>query len=183
MGTELSRVLNLESVMTRWMDIACRALEPAEREVVCGDLSEAGENGWLALSEVLGLVIRRRMLNCNFARFCVPMGVLTISAILLLTLLAMRIADGSAIYLWMWLNNSDWAISQTAGFWNTVLEFAPGLLFSYITLGCCSWTCGLLLGWSSRRTRWLSALLLLATVVSITVCGLPNSLGHILVLQ
>lgn len=166
MGIELSRVLNLETVMTRWID-----------------LTEAGENGWLAMREVLGLVIRRRVLNPNFARSCVSIGVLTILATLLLTLLATRIADGSAIYLWMWINNSDWAILRNAGFWNTVLEFAPGLFFSYISLACCSWTCGLLLGWSSRRTRWLSTQLLLATVVSIAVFGLPNALGHILVLQ
>ena len=183
MGTELSRVLTLESIMEWWMNLACRALEPAEREVVCGDLYEARENGWPALREVVGLVIRRRVLNLNLAQYCVPIGMLTISATFLLTLLAMRIADGSAIYLWMWINNSDWAILQTAGFWNTVLEFAPGLLFSYITLACCSWTCGLLIGWSSRRTRWLSALLLLATVVSIAVCGPPQTLGNIFVLQ
>jgi hypothetical protein len=181
MGTELNRVL--ESVMTRWVRVPCRALEPAEREVVCGDLAEAGEDGWRALREVLSLVVRRRVLNLEIARYCVPICVLTIPAALLLTLLAMRIADGSAIYLWMWINNSDWAILQSAGFWNTVLEFAPGLLFSYVTLACCSWTCGLLLGWSSWRTRWLSALLLLATVVSIAACGLPDALGHTLVLQ
>jgi hypothetical protein len=183
MGTELSRALTLESVMARWMSVACRTLEPAEREVVCGDLSEAGVNGWLALREVLSLVIRRRVLNLKFARCCVPIGVLTISATLLLTLLSMRIADGSAIYLWMWIDNSNWAILQDAGFWNLVLEFSPGLLFSYITLACCSWTCGLLLGWSSRRTRWLSALLLVATVMTIAVCGLPDALERILVLH
>lgn len=181
MGTELNRVL--ESVMTRWVSVACRALEPTEREVVCGDLSEAGEHGWAALREVLSLVVRRRVLNLEVARCCVPICVLTIPATLLLTLLAMRIADGSAIYLWMWINNSDWAILQNAGFWNLVLEFAPELLFSYITLACCSWTCGLLIRWSSRRTRWLSALFIVTTVVLIAVCGLPDALGRILVLQ
>lgn len=183
MGTELRRILTLESIMMRGMSLACRALEPAEREVVCGDLSEAGEYGWLALREVLSLVIRRRVLNLEFARCCVLIGVLTIPATLLLTLLAVRIADGSAIYLWMWINNSDWAILQSAGLWNTVLEFAPGLLFSYITLACCSWTCGLLIGWSSLRARWLSALLMVASVVLIAVCSLPAAMGRILVLQ
>ena len=182
MGTKLSRVLTLELLLTRWMNFACRALEPAEREVVYGDLFEAEESGWLALREVLGLVIRRRVLNSSFARSCLAIGTLTISATFLLTLLATRIADGSAIYLWMWINNSDWAVLQTVGFWRPVLELAPGLLFSYITLVCCSWTCGLLLGWASRRTCWLSGLLLLATVASIGVCGLPDTLGDNLVL-
>jgi hypothetical protein len=167
--------------MTLWTNLAYRALEPAEREVVCGDLCEVGENGWLALREVLGLVIRRRVLNYDFARSCLTIGTLTVLTTLLLTLLAVRIVDGSAIYLWMWINNSDSVILQTAGFWNPVLEVAPGLIFSYIALACCSWTCGLLLGWSSRRTRWLSAVLLPATVVWIAICGLPESLGHILI--
>ena len=183
MGTELRPVINPEPVITRWVTWACEALEPAEREVVCGDLAEAGEYGWLALRQVLNLVIRRRVLSLETARCCLPIGVLTIPTAVLLTLVAMRTADGSAIYLWMWINNSDWAILQNAGFWNLVLEFAPGLLFSYIALACCSWTCGLLIGWSSRRTCRLSALLLVATVVSITVCGLPGALGGILDVQ
>jgi len=181
MGTELRHAHSLESVMTLWTNLAYRAQEPAEREAVCGDLCEVGENGWLALREVLGLVIRRRVLNYDFARSCLTIGTLTVLTTLLLTLLAVRIVDGSAIYLWMWINNSDSVILQTAGFWNPVLEVAPGLIFSYIALACCSWTCGLLLGWSSRRTRWLSAVLLPATVVWIAICGLPESLGHILI--
>jgi len=182
MGTELRPAFIPESVISRWVNLACEALEPPEREVVCGDLVEAGEYGWTALRQVLSLIIRRRVLNLEIARYCLPIGALTVPAAVLLTLVAMRIADGSAIYLWMWIDNSGWQIVQNAGFWNLVLEFAPGILFSYVALACCSWTCGLFIGWTARRNRWLAALLLVAVVVSIAICGLPDALGRILVL-
>lgn len=176
-------MLSSESVLTRWVNVACKALEPAEREVVCGDLAEAEEFGWLALRQLLSLVVRRRVQSLRLHAVACRSALLTIPAAVLLTLIAMRVADGSAIYLWMWINNSDWAMLQNAGFWNLVLEFAPGLLFSYIALACYSWTCGLLIGWSSRRTCWFSALLLVATVVPIAICGLPGVLGRIFALE
>ena len=63
MGTKLNRAHSLDSVITWWTNLAFGTLEPAEREVVCGDLAEAGEYGWRALRQVLSLVIRRRVLN------------------------------------------------------------------------------------------------------------------------
>ena len=183
MAIELSQLLTLESLMTRSLHLACGALEPSEREVVCGDLTEAGECGWPALRQVLSLVIRRRVLSLQTARSGVPAAVLTILATVLLTLTAVRIADGNAIYLWMWINNSDWAILQNAGFWLTVRDLGPGLLFSQITLACCSWACGLLIGWSSEKTRWFSALLMVATIVFMSVWGLPAAIERFLVLH
>jgi hypothetical protein len=39
---------------------ASQLLEPGERDAVNGDLEEAGESGWRALLDVLGLVVRRQ---------------------------------------------------------------------------------------------------------------------------
>jgi hypothetical protein len=45
--------------MTDLLELTAQLLEPSEREAVLGDLTEAGERGWHALIEVLGLLIRQ----------------------------------------------------------------------------------------------------------------------------
>ena len=44
---------------SRLADLVSQMLEPHEREVVQGDLLEAGESAWQSLVGILGLVIRR----------------------------------------------------------------------------------------------------------------------------
>jgi hypothetical protein len=41
-------------------EFAARLLEPTERDAVLGDLIEAGETGWSAPRNVLGLIILRQ---------------------------------------------------------------------------------------------------------------------------
>ena len=183
MGGKLSRVRSWDSFMTLLADMASGVLDTAEREVVRGDLAESGEFGWQSFHQVLGLVVRRRILSLKSGDPWIILATLTIPMAVLLSLMAGRISDGSAIYLWMWINNSDWAIIDSTGFWRLVLDFAPGVVLSYIALACFSWTCGLLIGWSARRTRWLSGLVLLAIVFAVGALGVPRSFGQILVLQ
>jgi hypothetical protein len=53
--------------------LASLLLESDEREVVRGDLQEAGEQGWRALADVLGLVLRRQAgLVRPWLAACVP---------------------------------------------------------------------------------------------------------------
>ena len=183
MGGELSRMRSFESIMTGLADAASGMLDPAEREVVSGDLAESGESGWQALRQVLSLVVRRHVLSLKSVGPWLVLATLAIPTAFLLSLVARQTADGSAIYLWMWINNSDWTIIQSAGFWQLVREYSPDILFSYVVLACCSWTSGLLIGWSARRTRWLSGLVLFAVVLAVGVLGAPRSFAHILVLQ
>ena len=172
---------SLESIMTGLADVASGMLDPAEREV-SGDLAESGESGWRALRQVLSLVIRRRFLSLKsvgpwLARHaCHSYGSASVAG---------REAHRrrKRDLPWMWINNSDWTIIQSAGFWQLVRESAPDILFSYVTLACYSWTSGLLIGWSARRTRWLSGLVLFAVVLAVGLLGVPRSFAHILVLQ
>jgi hypothetical protein len=48
--------------MNLMLQLAARALEPGEREVVLGDLAEQGSSGARPLFDVLGLVVRRQLL-------------------------------------------------------------------------------------------------------------------------
>jgi hypothetical protein len=48
--------------MNRLTQLAARALEPGEREIILGDLAECGSSGSRAFFEVLGLVARRQLL-------------------------------------------------------------------------------------------------------------------------
>lgn len=183
MGTDLNRVRSVESLMTWLVSVVSGALEPAEREVVCGDLAESGESGLRALRQVLGLVVRRRTVGLRNVRSWLVLAILAIPSAGLLSLMARRTADGSAVYLWMWINNSDLEIIRSTAFWQLVREFAPSIVLSYFALACCSWTCGLLIGWSAQRTRWLSGLGLVAVIVLVAVWGLPRSLANVMVLQ
>src|SRR5262249_23583092 len=49
-------------------EFTARALDPAERDAVLGDLTEAGETGWNALKNVLGLVFLRQTLQLKTAK-------------------------------------------------------------------------------------------------------------------
>ena len=86
------------------VDLASRLLEPAEGEVVQGDLAESGESSWQALAGILGLVLRRQInLWRSWRPWCVL--TLTIPLCLLLTLSSRIASDHSAIYSWLYLNN------------------------------------------------------------------------------
>ena len=179
----MSRMINLDSLLRRMADAVAGMLEPAEREAVCGDLAEVGEPAGRALREILSLVIRRRAACVGDWRPWLALACLTIPLAALVSLVARRTADGSAIYLWLYLNNWSWTDIQNAGFWRELLGCTPGVLVSYVALACWSWTTGLLVGWSARRTLWLSGTVFFAVVLTVGALGMPRSLGHILVMQ
>jgi hypothetical protein len=179
----MSRATILESLLRRMTDAASGMLDPEEREAACGDLAESGEPAGRALREMLSLVIRRRAACLGDWYQWLNLVFLTIPLAALVSLAARRTADGSAIYLWLYLNNWDLNSIQTPGFWQELLQCAQGVLLSYVALACWSWTTGLLVGWSVGRTLWLRTAVFVAVVVTVGVCGVPQHFGHILVLQ
>jgi hypothetical protein len=158
-------------------------LDSVEREAVGGDLAESGESRVQALREVLSLVIRRRTAYLGNWHTWLTLAALTIPLAAFVSLTARSTADGSAIYLWLYFNNWDWTYSKSLGFWHELIQCAQGVLLSNVALGCWSWTTGLLLGWSARRTLWLQGAVFFAVVVTVGACGFPQSLKHILALQ
>ena len=58
-GAVVSAGYFFPTIGSRLVDLVSRLLPPDEREVVQGDLLEAGESAWQSLLGVLGLIIRR----------------------------------------------------------------------------------------------------------------------------
>src|SRR5258708_38569863 len=107
---------------SRLVHIVSSMLERDERDVVLGDLAESGETAGRALCDVLGLVARRqaelwkdRMPWFVLAGIVVPLGVL-------LTLVSKLVADGSAVPIWMYLDNWTWTYVTNTGAWHDLLR-------------------------------------------------------------
>jgi hypothetical protein len=136
-----------------WLiDLVSRVLEPAERAIVLGDLTEARETGALALRDVLGLAARRQLgLWHHWRPWLVFVG-LMIPLTFLLSLVSSREAGMNAVYSWMYFNNSDWEMLQHRMFWITLRETIVLISPSILALICMSWTIGFMLAALSRRT-------------------------------
>jgi len=179
----MSPMTILDALLRRMADTASLMLDSAERDAVCGDLTESGESGSQVLREVLGLVVRRRAACLRGWRPWLTLASLTIPLSLLVSLVSRRTADGTAVYLWLYVNNWDWTLIHNQGFWRELAQCAPGVLFSYLALGCWSWTTGLLVGCFARRILWFSGAVFFVVVLAVGVFGIPRFFGHILVLQ
>jgi hypothetical protein len=173
----------LDSLLRRMMATASLMLDSAERDAVCGDLAESGESGSQALREVLSLVVRRRAACLRGWRPWLTLVGLIVPMSVLVSLQSRRTADGTAIYLWLYVNNWDWTTIHNRGFWQELAQCAPGVLLSYIALACWSWTTGLLVGCFARRILWFSGAVFFVTVVAVGIFGIPHVFDHILVLQ
>jgi hypothetical protein len=162
-----------------WLvEIVSRWLMPEEREAVHGDLAESGEAGGEALRDVLGLVVRRQLALWNdwrpwlaFLALVVPLGVL-------LSRVSRMMADFSAIYAWMYLNNWTWAYLTNAGARVDLIRYAAGISMRYLALYCWSWTGGFLLGSFSRRTIPVNASLFCLALLLGELLQAPRNLGH-----
>ncbi|HYI96472.1 MAG TPA: hypothetical protein VEX68_23215 [Bryobacteraceae bacterium] len=135
-----------------WLvDLVCRTFEPAERTAVRGDIAESGETATCALYDVAGLFVRRQAalwadwkLWLTFVGLVVPFG-------WILSGVATWVADGSAIPIWMYANNWTWTYVTNQAFRLDLIHHSFTIAKQYLTLFCCSWTCGLMLGVLSRR--------------------------------
>ena len=179
----MNRNPHAEQVLWHLVDLTSKLLEPLEREAVRGDFEEAGDSGGEALCGVLSLIIRRQIgylmdWRPAFALTCLalPMG-------MLLSLVSRSTADGSAIYIWLYANNWDWAILRNPGFWQGLAEVAPNVLLSNLALVCWAGTAGFLLRFLSRRSIWLIGGAFFSTFLGVGIFGVPHVFDHILVVQ
>jgi hypothetical protein len=134
------------SVGWTFVEAASLLMERDEREVVLGDIAEAGENAWRGLLDVLGLALRRHLLLWKSWRpwvaafgAALPASFLLIGVSLSVTCTFERLALGHV--------NSCWFTGHE-GF---------GLFSSHVFLLIAwAWTTGFVLSSLSRATLWVS---------------------------
>jgi len=141
--------------VSRWMaEWLLLALEPAEREVVRGDLAESGETASQALSEVAGLVLRRQTaMWTDWRPWAALIGLVGIAAMALSRLTFLLNVDIS---------------EQFRTYWPYGEHSENGLTLTQNVISCCcrslalltwAWTSGFVLGSLSKRTIWLTGTL------------------------
>lgn len=149
-------------------------LKRDEREAVLGDLEESHQSGERALLDVLDVVIRRQVrLWMGWRPWLIFIG-LTLPLGMLLSIFSRQTSDGSAVYLWMYANNWDAALTQHPGFWRLFAETAVSVFISYLTLACWSWTGGFVLGSLSGAMDALNSLLLCVILFFGEIIGAPR---------
>jgi hypothetical protein len=133
------------------VEFAGRLLEAQDREVVLGDLLEAGESGSRALLEIAGLAVRRQAeLWKTFHPWLA--GLLALSSSYLLTGVS-----GSVSCTYERLRHPGNFVPH----WPTGQEGLWLLLCHIFLLIAWAWTAGFVVGSASRRTVWASAMLCL----------------------
>jgi hypothetical protein len=166
-----------------WLvEAVSRSLDPEEREAVNGDLVESGETGAQALRDLLGLVALRQAALWKDWRPWLVLVVLVIPLGVLLSLVSRMMADFSAIYSWMYLNNWTWTYLTNAGARTDLVGYAAEISLRYLALFCWSWTAGFLLGTFSRRTIPVNGSLFCCALVLGELFEAPQYLGHWLIL-
>jgi hypothetical protein len=155
--------VNCGPVMRRisWcsVDVLCHLLDADERDAVRGDLMESDASAGRALSDVLGLIVRRQAaLWMDWRPWLAVVGVAAAVGALL-SIVSRWWADGSAIYSFLYVNNWTWAYLDSPGARRDLAHHSVGFLLKCVTLICWSWTSGFVLGSLSRRTVWINGAL------------------------
>lgn len=129
---------------THWslVEAAALLLEPAEREVVLGDLAETGEKAWRAVFGVLGLIVRRQVTAWREWRPWLAAFGLALPGSFFLMGASVSVSAGVAAWLY------GATLTPTA---------SVQLLCEAALLVAWSWTGGFVVGSISRRTLWVSA--------------------------
>lgn len=123
--------------------LAC-ALEPAERDVVLGDLAESGEGVGSATRNLLGLIVRRQIGLWLFWRPWLALFGVSCLAGLSLSRIVFR------LHVDLYKYGAGYATSLTAHQEVAFLLCLAGALTVW------SWTCGFVLGSLSGRAVWLT---------------------------
>jgi len=171
--------------MTRicwWLvDKVSRLLEPAERDAVHGDVAESGETGRRALLDVLGLVIRRQTVLWKDWQPWLALITLVVPVGMLLSLISRRIADGSAIYIWLYANNWTLDYLTNVGVRHDLLRDSAEIGVGYLAVVCWAWTGGFLVGFLSRRTIAVNGPLFCLVLLLGALFGAPQFLRYLVI--
>src|SRR5918911_2546788 len=87
------------------LDLLLRTLDPAEREIVEGDLRELCLPSSCAVRDVLGLVVRRQIAFCLDWRAWLTLLVAALALGLALNRVSQYWSDATAISAWLYVDN------------------------------------------------------------------------------
>jgi hypothetical protein len=161
------------------VDIAGRALDARERDVVRGDLAEAGENGRQALVGVLGLIIRRQLALWTGWQPWLTLLCLLLPLAFLLSVVSTMASGESSVYLWSYANNWDWSLLRYAAFWYVLRDAAAVVLMRWTILACWSWSAGVVIGTAARRAVPTNAVLLCLMLGIAQFVLVPQYVAHL----
>ena len=147
------------------IDRLAAALEPPEREAVCGDLAESGAAGWTVVRDLLGLVIRRQAECWKDWRPWLALVFLVAPIGYLLGFGTFALAGSVDLNVWIIRNYADMdrTILHNSGY-----ELSRTLpLLAYLTLyGMArAWTAGYVLAHLSRPALGVTASLLWVWII------------------
>jgi len=155
----------LERIAWGVVDLVSQLLQAEERDAVRGDLAESGARSGQALYEVLGLVARRQVaLWMDWRPWLALVGVV-VPLGWVLSHASRWLADSSAIYAFLYLNNWTWSFIEIPGARHDIVRLSTYFLLDSLALAGWSWTSGFVLGALSRRTAWITASLFFLMVV------------------
>jgi hypothetical protein len=157
----MGRTMISASQRERLLELLARVLPAHERLPVLGDLREE-EAGLLASSvEILSFAVRKEVVSWGRIDSWLVLLAITTPAAILLGSVSLSIADGSAIYVWLFASNWDMALLRQKGFWIALQSCLPALVWCVTVLVCWAWVCGSVIGLASRKTARTNGLLLL----------------------
>jgi hypothetical protein len=163
--------------MTRicwWIvDRVSAMLRDDERDAVLGDFAESGDNCERALRDLLGLIVRRQAALWKEWRPWLALVGLVVPLGMLLCVISRRMADGTAIYVWLYANNWDWTFLANAAFRHDFAHYVSVVFVEYLTLLCWSWISGFVLGSVSRGTLPVTGVLFGLMLLFGRLVGMP----------
>jgi hypothetical protein len=132
-----------------------KCLEPAEREVVCGDVEELRLKGPAAAGNIVGLVLRRQMAEwLHWGPWVALLGVCGLDGFYLSESVG-QVGTGLFLQIRTYVK---YGVGYEAGGVSTAQEVAY-LATATLAIFLWSWACGFVLASLSRRVLWMTSAL------------------------
>ncbi len=165
------------TLSARLLDWFSRFLETDEREAVLGDMAEEGVGLVASCLGIVDVLLCRELEAWrSWTPWVASIGVV-VPCVLSLIVVAKNVADGSAIYLWLFANNSDVGLLRQPGFWSELWACLPQLIVPALAALSWSWCAGYVIGASSPRTR-RSGGILVCVLVLFALTGWTPAIPH-----